>query len=125
MQEPPATATIGACAPPPRDLVQAVRDLRRLREEGESYGDIAQACGLTRSRVVQLLQRTVPRQRPELAHSSGTESVGSGTGSEGSRPPEPDVLEDGDGEGDALGPGWGATGGAGLDDGRGAGLDEG
>lgn len=39
--------------------VSAVRDdaIRRLRESGESYGSIAAASGLARSRVVQLLQR--------------------------------------------------------------------
>lgn len=39
--------------------VSAVRDdaLCRLRETGASYGSIAAASGLTRSRVVQLLQR--------------------------------------------------------------------
>lgn len=42
--------------------VSALRDasVRTLREEGESYGAIAQLSGLTRSRVVQLLQRTQP-----------------------------------------------------------------
>lgn len=40
--------------------ISAVRDdaVRRLRESGASYGTIATASGLTRSRVVQLLQRT-------------------------------------------------------------------
>lgn len=39
--------------------VSAVRDdaICRLRASGESYGSIASTCGLTRSRVVQLLQR--------------------------------------------------------------------
>lgn len=39
--------------------VSAVRDdaVRRLREQGESYGAIAARSGLTRSRVVQLLAR--------------------------------------------------------------------
>lgn len=39
--------------------VSAIRDgaVRRLREQGESYGGIASRSGLTRSRVVQLLQR--------------------------------------------------------------------
>lgn len=39
--------------------VSALRDdaIRSLREAGESYGSIAAASGLTRSRVVQLLQR--------------------------------------------------------------------
>lgn len=40
--------------------VSAVRDdaVRRLREDGASYGRIAAVSGLTRSRVVQLLQRS-------------------------------------------------------------------
>lgn len=39
--------------------VSAIRDdaVRRLRESGESYGGIASRSGLTRTRVVQLLQR--------------------------------------------------------------------
>lgn len=42
--------------------VSALRDssVRRLRDDGESYGAIARVSGLTRSRVVQLLQRTQP-----------------------------------------------------------------
>ena len=40
--------------------VSRIRDdaLCRLREDGESYGAIASASGLTRSRIVQLLRRT-------------------------------------------------------------------
>lgn len=40
--------------------VSAIRDdaIRRLREQGESYGTIATCSGLTRSRVVQLLTRS-------------------------------------------------------------------
>ena len=53
-----ATALLEQLAEIERE-VSAVRDeaVRRLREEGESYGSIAAASGLTRSRVVQLLQR--------------------------------------------------------------------
>ena len=96
--------------------VSALRDaaVRRMRDDGASYGDIALASGLTRSRIVQLLQRTqsVPHQRPGPAHGSGTDIVGSGTGragSAGSRPVEPEVVEDGDGPGEAPGPGRGAA----------------
>lgn len=40
--------------------VSAIRDaaVRRMREQGDSYGAIAAATGITRSRVVQILQRT-------------------------------------------------------------------
>jgi hypothetical protein len=53
-----ATALLEQLAEVERE-VSAVRDdaVRRLREGGESYGSIAAASGLTRSRVVQLLQR--------------------------------------------------------------------
>jgi DNA invertase Pin-like site-specific DNA recombinase len=39
--------------------ISAIRDdaVRRLREQGESYGGIASRSGLTRSRVAQLLNR--------------------------------------------------------------------
>lgn len=53
-----ATALLEQLAEVERE-VSAVRDdaVRRLRERGESYGSIAAVSGLTRSRVVQLLQR--------------------------------------------------------------------
>lgn len=53
-----ATALLEQLAALERE-VSAVRDdaLSRLRESGQSYGSIATASGLTRSRVVQLLQR--------------------------------------------------------------------
>ena len=42
--------------------VSLIRDeaVRALREQGESYGEIAARSGLTRSRVVQLVQRGRP-----------------------------------------------------------------
>lgn len=42
--------------------VSGIRDeaVRALREQGESYGGIAARSGLTRSRVVQLVQRGRP-----------------------------------------------------------------
>lgn len=42
--------------------VSLIRDeaVRALREQGESYGEIAVRSGLTRSRVVQLVQRGRP-----------------------------------------------------------------
>lgn len=54
-----ATALLEQLAELERE-VSAVRDeaVRRLREDGESYGSIAAVSGLTRSRVVQLVQRS-------------------------------------------------------------------
>lgn len=48
--------------------VSAIRDdaVRRLRQAGGSYGSIATVSGLTRSRVVQLLQR-VDGESPDPA----------------------------------------------------------
>lgn len=53
-----ATALLEQLAEVERE-VSAIRDdaIRRLRAQGESYGSIAAASGLTRSRVVQLLRR--------------------------------------------------------------------
>ena len=54
-----ATALLEQLAQLERE-VSELRDeaVRRLREAGESYGSIAAVSGLTRSRVVQLLQRS-------------------------------------------------------------------
>lgn len=53
-----ATALLEQLARLERDI-SAVRDdaVKRLRDQGESYGSIAASSGLTRSRVVQLLAR--------------------------------------------------------------------
>ena len=55
--------------------VSGIRDdaVRRLREQGESYGGIATSSGLTRTRVVQLLTRSSSRStqtEPALAEPS-------------------------------------------------------
>ena len=54
-----ATALLERLADVERE-VSAIRDaaVRHLRAGGQSYGSIAAAVGLTRSRVVQLVQRT-------------------------------------------------------------------